>query len=175
MQNLFLIFTGDFNVHSVQWWPDVDSNNEGIQLNILFSELGLSQLISEPTHFREHCRPSCIDSSLDQTCKDQLTYCKLSIINPRIAPSKRLVWQYDKAKCDLINKALTDFQWELHLNNKPDNNSQVKFLNQTILNIMTNFVPSSILSSTLYLLQSFRQLCTFFNPFVNFVPSSILS
>ena len=46
-----------------------------------------------------------------------------------------------------MNKALTDFRLELHLNNKPDNNSQVKFLNQTILNIMKHFVPFSILSS----------------------------
>ena len=57
-----LIFTGDFNAHSVQWWPNGDSNNEGTQLNILFSELGLTQLISEPTHFRKNCQPSsCID------------------------------------------------------------------------------------------------------------------
>ena len=91
----FLIFTGDFNAHSVQWWPNGDSNNEGTQLNILFSELGLTQLISEPTHFRRNCQPSCIDliicdqpnlvsdngvrSSLDQTCKHQITYCKLSL------------------------------------------------------------------------------------------------
>ena len=46
-----LIFTGDFNAHSVQWWPNGGSNNEGTQLNILFSELGLTQLISEPTPF----------------------------------------------------------------------------------------------------------------------------
>ena len=57
----FVIFTGDFNAHSVQWWPDGDSNNEGAQLNTLFSELGLTQLITEPTHFREHCQPSCIN------------------------------------------------------------------------------------------------------------------
>ena len=25
----FLIYTGDFNAHSVQWWPNGDSNNEG--------------------------------------------------------------------------------------------------------------------------------------------------
>ena len=24
-----LVFTGDFNAHSVQWWPNGDSNNEG--------------------------------------------------------------------------------------------------------------------------------------------------
>ena len=33
----FLIFTGDLNVHSVQWWPNGDSNNEGTQYNLMFS------------------------------------------------------------------------------------------------------------------------------------------
>ena len=37
-----LIFTSEFSAHSVQWWPEGDSNNEGTQLNILFSELGLT-------------------------------------------------------------------------------------------------------------------------------------
>ena len=47
--------------HPVQWWPDDESNNEGTHLDILFYELGLTQLIPEPTHFWEHCHPSCID------------------------------------------------------------------------------------------------------------------
>ena len=161
----FLIFTGDFNTHSVQWWPNGDSNNEGTQLNILFSELGLTQLISEPTHFRTNCQPSCIDliicdqpnivcdsgvsSALDQTCKHQIPYCKLSIKSPRIPASKRLVWHYDKANSDLINRAIYDFQWDFHLNKLPNPNSQVKFLNKTILNIITNFVPSSTIMSNI--------------------------
>ena len=39
-----ITYTGDFN----------DSNNESTQLDLLFTELGLKQLISQPTHFREH-------------------------------------------------------------------------------------------------------------------------
>ena len=185
-----LIFPGDFNAHSLH---NGDSNNEGTQLNLLFSELGLTQLISEPIHFRENCQPSCIDliicdepnlvndsgvrSSLDQTCKHQITYCKhqityckhqityckhqityckhqityckLSIKSPRIPASKRLVWHYDKANSDLINRAMSDFQWDFHFNKLPNPNSQVKFLNKTILNIITNFVPSSSIMSNI--------------------------
>ena len=161
----FLTFTGDFNAHSVQWWSNGDSNNEGTQLNLLFSELELTQLISEPTHFRENCQPSYIDliicdqpnlvsdsgvrSSLDQTCKHQITYCKLSNKSPRIPASKRLVWHYDKANSDLINRAISDFQWDFHVNKLPNPNSQMKFLNKTILNIITNFVPSSSIMSNI--------------------------
>ena len=56
-----LIFTGEFSAHSVQWWPEGNSNNEGTQLNILVSELGFTQLISEPSPFRVLCQPSFID------------------------------------------------------------------------------------------------------------------
>ena len=161
----FLIFTGDFNAHSAQWWPNGDSNNEGTQLIILFSELGLTQLISEPTHFRKNCQPSCIDliicdqpnlvsdsgvrSSSDQTCKHQITYCKLSIKSPRISASERQVGHYDKANSELINRAIFDFQWDFHLNKLSNPNSQVKFLNKTILNIITNSVPSSTIMSNI--------------------------
>ena len=159
-----MIFTGDFNAYSEHWWPDGDSNSEGTQLNILFSELGLTQLISEPTHFREHCQPSCIDliacdqpnlvidsgvrDTLDSTCKHHITHCKLSIKTPKIPPTKKEVWHYEKADRELIKRAITNFPWELHLNFRTTN-SQVKFLNETILNIMKNFVPSSMISSNI--------------------------
>ena len=158
-----IIFTGDFNAHSLHWWPGGDSNNEGIQLNILFSELGLTQLISEPTHFRDNCQPTCIDlilcdepnlvlesgvrPSLDPNCKHQITYCVLRIKNPKVLPHKRTVWNYDKANDVLIERAITEFPWELHLNRLINPNSQVEFLNKTILNIIKNFVPSSTLTS----------------------------
>lgn len=90
-----VISTGDFNAHSEHWWPDGDGNNQCTQFTILFAESGLTQLISEASHLREHCHPSCIDliicdqtnlvtdsgvrASLDQTCKQQITYCKLRL------------------------------------------------------------------------------------------------
>ena len=100
-----IVFTGDFNARSINWWCDRESSNEGTQLDMLFSELGLSQMIIEPTHFLEHCKPSCIDliicdqpnlviesgvrPSLDQACKHQITFCRLSIKTFRILPFQR--------------------------------------------------------------------------------------
>ena len=160
-----VIYTDDFNAHSINWWSDGDSNTEGTQFNILFSELGLSQLISEPTHFREHCRPSCVDliicdqnnlvigsgvrPSLDPVCNHQITFCKLSIKIPRIPPFQRLVCQFDQANHRLIHRAMTVFRWENVLNPIPNPNVQVKLLNETILNIMKNFVPSSTITSNM--------------------------
>ena len=163
LENPYLtIFTGDFNAQSDQWWFDGGSNNQGTQLNILFSELGLSQLISEPTHFRENCNPTYIDliicdqpnlvvesgvgSSLDENCKHQLTYCKFATKLPKIPPSKRVVWHYEKAKPELIKRAMESFDWDSNLSNLAPG-TQIKSLNETVLDIMKDFVPSSSLSS----------------------------
>ena len=86
-----MLFAGDFNAHSLNWWSQGDSTQEGIQLDNLFSDLNLTQIVTEPTHFRENCQPSCIDliisdqptlilnsgvrPSLDPTCKHQITFC----------------------------------------------------------------------------------------------------
>ena len=57
-----MFFTGDFNAHSQTWYPEGDTNPEGVDLDNLFSDLNLTQLISEPTHFmRDTCRPTCRD------------------------------------------------------------------------------------------------------------------
>ena len=57
-----LFVTGDFNAQSQTWYPDGNTNPEGVDLDNLFSDLNLTQLISEPTHFmRDTCQPTCID------------------------------------------------------------------------------------------------------------------
>ena len=61
-ENPFATFyTGDFNAHSQLWWPDGDTNPEGTEIENLFTTLGLSQIISEPTNFEPNKNPSCID------------------------------------------------------------------------------------------------------------------
>ena len=44
-------FAGDVNGHTQEWYPEGDTNAEGIKLDELFSKLSLSQIINEPTHF----------------------------------------------------------------------------------------------------------------------------
>ena len=45
-----VVITGDFNCRSSQWWENEIENNEGKHFEPLASDLGLYQLISEPTH-----------------------------------------------------------------------------------------------------------------------------
>ena len=44
-----MFFAGDLNGHSQAWWPDGDTNAEGVRLDNMFSELTLTRLIAEPT------------------------------------------------------------------------------------------------------------------------------
>ena len=57
---LCVIITGDFNCRSTQWWENDIENNEGKLFEPVTSDLGLHQLISEPTHLMGDSK-SCID------------------------------------------------------------------------------------------------------------------
>ena len=47
MQDFILVIL----MHTELWWPDGDTNHEGMEIENLFTSLGLSQIISEPTFF----------------------------------------------------------------------------------------------------------------------------
>ncbi len=126
-----ILFTGDFNAHSLNWWSQGDSTQEGIQIDNLFTDLNLTQIISEPTHFRENCAPSCIDliisdqpnlvldsgvrPSLDPTCKHQIIFCKINLKIPLPPAYNRHFWQFYKANPSLIRRAISQFPWEERL------------------------------------------------------------
>ena len=151
-------FTGDFNAQSQNWWTDGNNTVEGLQLDNLLSDLSLSQIISEPTHFREHCLPTCIDlvitdqpnlvlnsgvrASLDPFCKHQITFCKINFSIPPPPVYKREIWQFNRANILAIKRAVSQFPWDERLNRIFDPSFQVELLNQAILNIMSNFVPN---------------------------------
>ena len=107
-----MFFTGDFNGHSQSWYPEGDTNAEGVLLDNLFSDLNLTQIISEPTHFmRDDCKPSCIDlivtdqpnivldsgvrPSLDPTVKHQIIFCKINFKIPPLPKYVRKIWHFN--------------------------------------------------------------------------------
>ena len=154
-----VFFTGDFNAHCKTWYPEGDSNAEGFHLDNLFSSLNLTQLISEPTHFfRDDCNPSCIDlvitdqpnlvlesgvrPSLDPLVKHQITFCKINYKIPSPPKFKRKIWHFKRANATAIKRAISSFPWEQHLNRYQNPNDQVRLLNETVLNIMSNYVPN---------------------------------
>ena len=141
-----MFFTGDFNGHSQSWYPEGNTNAEGILLDNLFSDLNLTQLISEPTHFfREDCQPSCIDlvvtdqpnivldsgvrPSLDLTVKHQIIFCKINFKIPPLPKYTRKIWHFNRANEDMIARAISAFPWEDNLERFHNPNQQVKILN----------------------------------------------
>ena len=151
-------FAGDFNAHSQLWWPDGDTNPEGMEIENLFTSLSLSQVISEPTNFEPNKSPSCIDliatdqpnlildcgtrASLDTFCHHQITYCKVHLKIPPPPPFERKIWHFNRANTAAIKRSMTSFPWLQHLNINIDPNWQVKTFTEIFLNIMSNYIPN---------------------------------
>ncbi len=154
-----VIITGDFNCRSTQWWESDIENNEGKYFEPLTSDLGLHQLISEPTHLIGTSK-SCIDliftdqpnliietgvhPTLHEQCHHQIVYGKLSVSNIKLPPYKRKIWYYDRADFISIKKSIEMFPWQQHLNNLTSPNEQVELLNEVLLNIYSNFIPNKV-------------------------------
>ena len=153
------IITGDFNCRSTQWWENDAENNEGKLFEPLTSDLGLNQLISEPTHLIGNSK-SCIDliftdqpklviasgvhPSLHDHCHHQIIYGKLSVSNIKLPPYKRKIWYCDNANFAASRKSIEMFHWQEHLGNLKCPNEQVKLLNEVLLNIYSNFIPNKV-------------------------------
>ena len=116
-----VIITGDFNCRSTQWWENDIENNEGKLFEPIPADIGLYQLISEPTHIMGDSK-SCIDliftdqpnlfiesgvhTSLHEQCHHQIIYGKLSVSNISLPPYTRRIWHYDKADFVAIMKSI---------------------------------------------------------------------
>ena len=148
-------FTGDFNAHSQFWWPDGDTNIEGMEIENLFTSL---QIISKPTNFQPNKKPTCIDliatdqpniildcgtrASLDTYCHHQIIYCKIYFRIPPPPPFERRIWHFNRANTAAIKRSMNNFPWFQHLKINTDPNWQVKTFTDTFLNIMSNFIPN---------------------------------
>ena len=152
-----MFFTGDYNAHSQFWWPDGGTTPEGTEIENLFTSLGLSQVICEPTNFEPNKNPSCIDlvitnqpnlildcgtrASLDSYCHHQIIYCKVNFRIPP-PPYERKICHFNRANTAAIKRSMTSFPWLQHLNINTDPNWQVKTFTDIFLNIMSNCIPN---------------------------------
>ena len=129
-----------------------------MEIENLFTSLGLSQIIPEPTNFEPNKNPSCIDliatdqpnlildcgtrASLDTYCHHQILYCRVNFKIPPPPPSERKIWHFNRASTAAIKRSMTNFPWVQHLNTNTDPNWQVKTFNEIFLNIMSNLIPN---------------------------------
>ena len=125
-----VIITGDFNCRSTQWWENDLENNEGKLFEPFTSDLGLHQLISEPTHLMGDAK-SCIDlvftdqpnlviesgvhPSLHEQCRHQIVCGKLSVSDIKLPPYSCRIRYYDKADFVDIRRTIEMLRWQEHL------------------------------------------------------------
>ena len=154
-RNPFLtVVIGDFNAKSKNWCSQDSTNFEGVTIENLTSQFGLSQIINEATQILE-ASSSCIDlifttqpnlvvesgvyPSLHANCHHQLVFAKfyLQIYYPPQYP--RGIWHYKQAVRELIRRAISIFHWDraFLITNV---NEKVSNFTSTVMNILSNFI-----------------------------------
>ena len=83
---------------------------------------------------------SGVHSSLHPNCHHQIIHAKFNLKIFYPPPYERVVWHYQDANNDLIQRSISQFNWERAFSNKGVN-KQISIFNETILNIMKNFIP----------------------------------
>ena len=79
-------------------------------------------------------------SSLYPNCHHQIIFAKFDLRIFYPPPYERNVWHYKQANIELIRQAIDNFDWNRALDNVSPNR-QVSIFNDTILNIISNFIP----------------------------------
>ena len=150
-----LVAIGDFNAKSKVWYCNDNTTSQGKALENVTSQFGLHQVIKEPTHIL-HNSSSCIDlifasqpnliiesgvhPSLHPNCHHQLIYAKFNLQIYYPPQYYREVWHYNNVNTELIRRAVDQFNWQKAFLNK-NINEKVNIFNETILNILRNFIP----------------------------------
>ena len=146
---------GDFNANSSNWYNRDKTSLEGNTIENITSQLGLHQIINEPTHILPNSS-SCIDqifmsqpnmivesgihSSFHSNLHHQIVFAKFNLKICYPPPYSREVWHFKEAKTDLIRRALNDFNWERAFSNTNVNEKVCNF-NKSGLNALRNFIP----------------------------------
>ena len=149
------IIIGDFNAKSNNWCSSDKTTYKDKKLESLTFQCRSKPVISYPTHILES-RSSCIDliftshanlvmnsgvhSSLHPDCHHQIIHAKFNLKFFFPPPHERVVWHCQDANNHLIQRSISQFNWERAFSNKSVN-KQISILGETILNIMTKFIP----------------------------------
>ena len=111
---------------------DENTTVEGSKVENLFTSLGLSQIISEPTNFEPNKKilvitdqPTLIldcgtQASLDPYCYHQIIHYKVNFRIPPLPPFEMKIWHFNRANTTAIKRSMTSFPWFEHLNINSD-------------------------------------------------------
>ena len=132
---------------------------EGNVLKTIFSQVGLHQLINNPTHI-SYTYFSCVDlsftsrpslvlesgvhSSLHPSCHHQVIFVKFNLKIHYPPSYYRQVWHYQEGNTKLIIPAIDLFDWKKAFENTSID-EKVAIVNKTSLNILHDFIPHETL------------------------------
>ena len=74
-------------------------------------------------------------------CHHQVVFTKFNLKFFHPPPYEREIWHYSKANTDLIRRSINELSWENRFSNT-DANQKVYLFNETIKNILSNFIPN---------------------------------
>ena len=146
---------GDFDDNSSNCYNKDTNSDEGRKIETVISQNRLHQEINKPTYVLNNfslsvdlifnSQPNLLiesdfHTSLHPNCHHQIIFAKfnLDIVYP--PPYEREIWHYQKANIDLIKHAINPFDWKKAFSNI-DGDKMVSIFNQTIINILCNFIP----------------------------------
>ena len=120
-KNPLIVALGDFNAKTTNWYKNDINSYEGLKIDTSTSQLGLQQLINEPTNLIANSF-SCIDliftsqpdlvmesgvhSSLHPNCHHQIVFAKINLKICYPSHYEREIWHYEKANADLIYRSI---------------------------------------------------------------------
>ena len=154
-----VLHLGDLNAHSSQFWIGDIDNDAGKILCDIVVDIGLQQMVHEPTHIVNNTK-SCIDlvltdqpnlvnecdirPSLHSTCHHQINHVVLNMKNPTPPPFSRKIWHYDRARVESIKAAIQQYDWKDVFLRIDDPNIQADFFTEVLRNILKNFIPNEM-------------------------------
>ena len=151
---------GGFNAKSKSWYINDSTNFECSKIDFLTFSFGFHQIINKPTHILNNLSScidliftiqlklvmeSCVHSSLYANYHHLLPYVKfnLNVFYPPLY--ERKVRHYKLANSDCIQRTSKNFDWEKTFLNV-DVNKKMLLFNETVLNIIRNFIPHEIVT-----------------------------
>ena len=82
---------------------------------------------------------------LHPNCHHQITFSRYNLTVEYSLLYERLVWDYNKANTESIKQTTTQINWQNLFLNK-DVHQQMRKLNDTVINVFSNFVPNRIVT-----------------------------
>ena len=83
---------------------------------------------------------SDVHYSLHPNCHHQIIFGKINLKIDYPSPCEREIWHYEKANAALNHISINQFPWDIRFAHT-DVNQTIYLFNQTIKNILRNFIP----------------------------------